>query len=80
VELSLQDGDRLLLYTDGLIEARNADGDFFGLDRLEATLAHGFALPLDAAADDMLRVIDAWSGQPQGDDFTIVLVDLGELK
>jgi phosphoserine phosphatase RsbU/P len=75
VELSLQGGDRLLLYTDGLIEAANADGDCFGLDRLKATLARGSALQLEAAADHIVRTIDAWSGQPQEDDSTIVLVD-----
>jgi len=32
--ISLQPGDRLLLFTDGVIEARSADGEFFGLDRL----------------------------------------------
>ena len=30
----MQPGDRLLLFTDGVIEARSADGEFFGLDRL----------------------------------------------
>jgi phosphoserine phosphatase RsbU/P len=80
VELSLQGGDRLLLYTDGLIEATNADGDFFGIDRLKATPACGSALQLYAAADHLLHSIDTWSGLPQGDDFTIVLVDWGELS
>lgn len=36
---SLRAGDRLLLYTDGLIEARNADGDFFDQASLESALA-----------------------------------------
>jgi sigma-B regulation protein RsbU (phosphoserine phosphatase) len=75
MELQLQDCDRLLLYTDGLIEAGNGQGDYFGLDRLTATLARGSALPLEAAADDIVRTIDAWSGQPQADDSTIVLID-----
>jgi serine phosphatase RsbU (regulator of sigma subunit) len=34
VEESLEPGDRLLLYTDGVVEARSADGRFFGLDGL----------------------------------------------
>ena len=75
LELQLQDGDRLLLYTDGMIEAGNGHGDYFGLDRLTATLVHGSALPLEAAADDIVRTVDAWSGQPQEDDSTIVLID-----
>ena len=34
VEEALQPGDRLLLYTDGITEARSPDGTLFGLDRL----------------------------------------------
>lgn len=28
-------GDKLLLYTDGIVEARNADGEFFGIERIK---------------------------------------------
>ncbi len=34
----LEPGDRVLLYTDGVVEARSSDGVFFGLDRLEDQL------------------------------------------
>jgi serine phosphatase RsbU (regulator of sigma subunit) len=75
LEQPLQAGDRFLLYTDGLIEAASTDEDLFGLDRLKVALAHGSALQPNAAADKLLDTIDAWSGQPQGDDLTLVLVD-----
>jgi hypothetical protein len=34
LETSLQPGDRLLMFSDGVVEARSASGEFFGLDRL----------------------------------------------
>ncbi|MDP9433947.1 MAG: serine/threonine-protein phosphatase, partial [Actinomycetota bacterium] len=34
VEARLQPGDRLLMFSDGVVEARSAAGEFFGLDRL----------------------------------------------
>jgi serine phosphatase RsbU (regulator of sigma subunit) len=33
-------GDRLILYTDGLIECRNPSGEEFGYSRLESLLIH----------------------------------------
>lgn len=34
VQEALEPGDQLLLYTDGIVEARSADGEQFGIDRL----------------------------------------------
>jgi sigma-B regulation protein RsbU (phosphoserine phosphatase) len=67
--------DRLLLYTDGLIEAGNDAEEFFGIERVKASIAAAAALPPDEAADALLERMDAWSGQPAADDLTIVLVD-----
>jgi len=36
--VELESGDVLLWYTDGLVEARNAGGDLFGIERVESTL------------------------------------------
>jgi len=74
-EHPLEGGERLLLYTDGLVEAANAVDDFFGLDRLKAVFAAGAALPPDEAADALLASVDAWSGKAASDDLTIVLID-----
>jgi sigma-B regulation protein RsbU (phosphoserine phosphatase) len=80
VEGRLEAGDRLLLYTDGLIEAMNPSDDFFGLERVKGTLAASVALSPDAAADKLLDEMDAWSGQPASDDLTIVLIGTGSLE
>ncbi len=75
IELPLGDNDRFLLYTDGLIEAANADEDLFGLERLEESFAAAAGLPADAAANALLSAVDAWSGRAPGDDLTLVVVD-----
>jgi sigma-B regulation protein RsbU (phosphoserine phosphatase) len=75
VERPLASGDRLLLYTDGVMEAANASDEEFGLDRLEAALAETASLELAAQADAILARLAAWRGAvPQRDDVTLVLI------
>jgi sigma-B regulation protein RsbU (phosphoserine phosphatase) len=78
LEESLRTDDRFLLYTDGLIEACNADDDLFGLERLKASLTAARALRSEGVTDDLLTTVDRWSGRPPGDDLTLVLVDWDE--
>lgn len=78
VELPLDDADRFLLYTDGVIEAANAAGDLFGVERLERALASASPLPPDAAADSVLAAMGAWSGLPPADDLTLLIVEARE--
>jgi serine phosphatase RsbU (regulator of sigma subunit) len=51
----LRDGDRLLLFTDGVVEAENQAGDFFGNEGLETALASEFSLGRLFAALDAYR-------------------------
>jgi sigma-B regulation protein RsbU (phosphoserine phosphatase) len=75
LEQPLEAEDRLLLYTDGLIEAGNGAEDLFGIERVKGSIAAGAAMPPDEAADALLETMNAWSGQPATDDLTIVIVD-----
>ena len=72
----LQPGDLLLLYTDGVTEARSPEGDFFGLDRLVDMVVRNLAAGLPAP-ETMRRVVRALLEHQSGDlsdDATIVLV------
>lgn len=75
LERALQAGDRCLLYTDGLVDATNASGEFFGLERVKATVAAGAVFSTDRVADMLLARMSDWAGKVAGDDLTIVLVD-----
>ena len=75
LEQPLDGGDRFLLYTDGLVEATNAAGEFFGLERVKSAIAVSPPRTPDGVADALLEALRVWSGLPAGDDLTIVLVD-----
>jgi sigma-B regulation protein RsbU (phosphoserine phosphatase) len=77
--LSLNKGDVLVFYTDGITEAMNADSDLFGDSRLGRLVTeHGH---LDAAdlRERILREIEAFVGTAdQHDDMTMILIKVEE--
>jgi sigma-B regulation protein RsbU (phosphoserine phosphatase) len=70
----LEPRDRLLLYTDGLIEAVNGRGDSFGQDALSALLRQTAELPPSAASDRIISAVQQWSAS-QDDDLTVLVCD-----
>ncbi len=76
-QLQLLPGDTLLLYTDGLIEARSVSGELYGQDRLAASfgMAPTGAQPARLALDAILGDLDRFVGDaPQSDDQTVVCI------
>ncbi len=73
-ERTLLPGDRLLLYTDGVVEAENAGQEEFGRDRLLHLLKQTAALAHDHAADQILTAVQRWSAT-QDDDLTLLICD-----
>ncbi|HHH41792.1 MAG TPA: hypothetical protein ENK56_07275 [Chloroflexi bacterium] len=71
----LAPGDLLVLYTDGVTEAQNAQGRFFGEERLLAVLQAHRERPAQAVCDALLTAVREFAGgAPPSDDITLVVV------
>lgn len=72
-ELQLAPGDRLFLFTDGITDAVNADGQLYGMERLSGTLCANAAKKprelLQAVRQDIDRFV---GGEEQFDDITML--------
>jgi phosphoserine phosphatase RsbU/P len=71
---SLQPGDRLLLYTDGIVEAANSAGEFFGQENLSKLLQDTSTLGAHTAADQIIGSVQRWA-RSQDDDLTVLVCD-----
>ena len=70
----LEPGDRLLLYTDGVVEAADASGRFFGQDSLSDLLRQTSELQPSEVADRIITSVGQWSVS-QDDDLTVLVCD-----
>jgi phosphoserine phosphatase RsbU/P len=80
VEMRITPGDRCLLYTDGVFEARNAAQEEFGKSRCKEFLQSRRNISPGRFADDLLNDIATFSGlnsgRPQEDDITMLVLDI----
>jgi serine phosphatase RsbU (regulator of sigma subunit) len=72
--LELAHGDSLVLYTDGVIEAADAHGGLYGVDRLENCLSLSGSKPNDIAENIMHSVRQHTADMPLGDDVTLFIL------
>ena len=74
---ALEKGDKIILVTDGILEARDSSGDQFGMNRLRTTIESNHALSAHAFADALLAGLSTWSettiGPGQTDDITVIV-------
>ena len=70
----LENGDRILLYTDGLTEARNAQKELFGLDRIRASISAATGTAESAAREVVAEALAFAGDGGLSDDLTLVSI------
>ena len=69
-------GDRFVLYTDGIIEARNPKKEIFGLDRFKEFLINTKNLPPEKVAEELHITMQKWTKKTSmEDDITFITLD-----
>ena len=75
-EQALRPGDRLLFFTDGITEARNANGDEYEESGLANAAIAARALPVEAMKDAILADVNAFTNSQFDDDATLIVVGI----
>ncbi len=77
LERPIASADRFLMYTDGLLEARNNGGEQFEDGRLGELLESTSGTDAEGAATAIVEGLAIWTGRkPQDDDLTLIVVDV----
>jgi len=72
--ISLEPGDLLVAFTDGITEPENEYGEEFGEQRLSELLIHNARRPLDELATIITQAVGEWSRSPEPhDDMTLLM-------
>jgi sigma-B regulation protein RsbU (phosphoserine phosphatase) len=82
LEIPIFPGDRLLLYTDGVVEPENAKGTPFGDSRLERVLLEAQMCSPSELTDRLLTEIRCWQARSktQQDDITVIVIDVSHIE
>ncbi len=76
-EIKLHSGDRLLFFTDGLLEVFDPNRDIFGIDRLREAYRESISMDGDKVFDFLINKVKAFSGREDfEDDVALVQVEV----
>lgn len=74
--IALEQGDRLVLYSDGILEALNEQGEEFSSSRMRDLLQAARGQTIDQVLSDVVSTVQQWTrGRPQ-DDISMAALEL----
>ncbi len=74
-EERLAPGERLVLYTDGVTEARSGGGDFLGAAGLDSVLGESASLGVRSLCDAVVQRVDEFQDDARADDVTVMVIE-----
>jgi hypothetical protein len=79
--VQLQSGDQLILISDGIVEAMNADRELFGFDRLAETFQRTDGASSEQILQTIWQAVETFRGTiEQQDDITLIAIKVGSLQ
>lgn len=80
MQLAFEPGDRLLVFSDGVSEAVDSNGEAFGEERIMSVLSEAHMLPSDEILPRLMDQIEAWVGRagPKADDISAICFEFEE--
>lgn len=76
LEVDLQKGDRVVLYSDGITDVFNSHGDMLGVPGIAKFVHETALLPFSKMKQGILDRVEAWREGPPPDDVSMVLVEV----
>jgi serine phosphatase RsbU (regulator of sigma subunit) len=78
IQVDLDPGDRILLFTDGITEVFDDRGEMLGIQGLRNFVCECSLLPFDEMLPTILERVEAWRFGPFEDDVTLILAEVLE--
>jgi sigma-B regulation protein RsbU (phosphoserine phosphatase) len=76
IELGLHPGDRMVLYSDGIVECTSPDGMLFSEERFIEFCSATTSLPLPQMLQELQRHLESWRGSPiYEDDISLLVIE-----
>jgi phosphoserine phosphatase RsbU/P len=76
LEVDLEPGDRIVLYTDGITDVFDSHGEILGIDGVENIVRETSLLPFHEMREGILNRVAAWRDGQVTDDMSLVLVEV----